>query len=306
MQISDIFMYLIVKIFCKIKKNFLNMQRVSLIIVIFVIFTAHSMGIVAIVGGHVISDKDMREGIAIARSPFFGKPLPDNNLKQLVLDNFIEQTLILDEAEHFGIMLSDREVVQYMVDSFRVRSIDEFAKKIVENGLSWEKVFAQAKAKLLWRQLVNEMVIPSISVSDAEIVEWHEQNNNRYGKIYNIKSLFAEDVSTINSSAYSNYIDCKDIESFANTFGLQVASDASLLFADMNTEIKRQITKGLSIGKLSNAINDNEFIVLCSVDKAKSLDDEEVYRKLFELKVSANKMAYLNKIKARYYASEQQ
>lgn len=137
------------------------------------------LGIAAIVNNTVISTLDLEERVNLVLATS-GKPsipeLRETARKQL-LPALVDETLRLEEARRYSIMVSSSEIDQ------AVRTIEAQQNKppgsleafIVNNGLSLASFHQQIRSQVAWRKLLARKARRDISITEEEIRRTQER-----------------------------------------------------------------------------------------------------------------------------------
>lgn len=113
-----------------------------------------------------------------------GMPLNDEKLKEYkknILDGLIEQELLIQESIKQGIIVNP-EIVQTELDNFKkqFKSEKEFQKKLTEMNYSEKMVRAQIKRTKTMRQLIDEKILPSITIADEEAKSYYDTHPDEF------------------------------------------------------------------------------------------------------------------------------
>lgn len=129
--------------------------------------------IAATINGEMISNKDLQE-----RANLFalttGLAINAKNKKMVadkVLQNTIDEKIKLQEAEKYGVSVSDKEVREAYRNFEKANGVPagKFADVLKEYHVSRDVFMMQIKANLLWNKLIARRSGAQISVSEREV-----------------------------------------------------------------------------------------------------------------------------------------
>lgn len=140
--------------------------------------------VVAVVGPDIVTLSELEE---------FSQQLPQMT-KEEVLNVLIEDLLIEQEAKRIGITVSDAEVeasIQARMAQFNM-SEQEFARTLVEQGMSIEEFKEKLRSRIMKMKFVQHEVRGGIDVSDEEVLNFYKlhQDDFRAGKEVHLAHIF--------------------------------------------------------------------------------------------------------------------
>lgn len=102
------------------------------------------------------------------------------DFKQRLLDNLINQELVRQAAEEQGVKVSQADVDEQL-ETLRAGFADEaqFEQAIESAGMNTETLEEQIREQLLTAKLI-ESLTPDSTISDAEIEEYYEKNEQQF------------------------------------------------------------------------------------------------------------------------------
>ena len=105
-----------------------------------------------------------------------------SDLRKKALDNLINDVLIRQEVERFGINVSEEQMDKEIerVRKERDLTLEDFEKVVAEDGLSMEEFRVRLKKILEKQELIGHMVTSKVLVTDTEIQEEYESRSNDY------------------------------------------------------------------------------------------------------------------------------
>ena len=173
----------------------------GLIVVVFIFFGMGSMGAkkrnqVAMVNDRPITMKDYKQSyqnIIEQMRQRFGNNLNDELLKMLqvekqALDRLIEDQLISEEAEKLDIQITDKELQSLLagISAFQRDGsfdIDSYRMVLSRNRLTPEG-FEAMQRRSMRQNMVKEMVLGTVKVSDVEARTWYTHENTQMAVDY--------------------------------------------------------------------------------------------------------------------------
>lgn len=103
-------------------------------------------------------------------------------LRRQALDNLVNDVLIQQEVNRFGIDVND-EIMDKEIERVRKgreMSLEEFEQTVKEDGLTMEEFRARLKAILEKQELIGHMVSSKVLVTDTEIQDEYEARKDDY------------------------------------------------------------------------------------------------------------------------------
>lgn len=141
---------------------------------------------VAVVNGVKIPKKDLERKVELIKARYASQGMPVEGqrlarLKETILDNLIEKELLFQESQAQGIEV-DPKKIQKELDNLkgRFKSEADFQKKIASMNYSEDLLKKQIKENLAIRKLIDEKIASKISVSDEEIKDYYENNQDEF------------------------------------------------------------------------------------------------------------------------------
>ena len=138
--------------------------------------------------------------------------------RSTILNKTIDEVLLLQEAKDKGIEVQDQEVEQlldsYMAQSGITRSMLD--QQLAQNNMSYEDLKEVYRKQIIITKLLNETVISKLEVSDEEIENYYEENEE--GEIVRVQEqVKARHILVDNRSAAEDILDrIEEGESFAD------------------------------------------------------------------------------------------
>jgi peptidyl-prolyl cis-trans isomerase SurA len=140
--------------------------------------------VVAVVNNDAITLSELQETIVAFRAD--GKQgrggLSDDELAKQVLPKLIDSRLQLQEADREKITVEDQEVadeINERIKIYNTKSVEDFEKLLKEQGLTMEAVRKRVREGLRVQKIIRRKVALRVSVTDAEIVQYLEENRQK-------------------------------------------------------------------------------------------------------------------------------
>jgi peptidyl-prolyl cis-trans isomerase SurA len=137
--------------------------------------------VIAVVNNDAITLAELQESVASRRieARQQQRDLADDTLMQDSLNQLIEFRLQIQEAEREKITLEDTEVTDEFnerIKRYGMKNEDEFDKVIRAQGITIESIKRRLRESLKVQKLVRRKVALRVSVTDAEITQYLEDN----------------------------------------------------------------------------------------------------------------------------------
>src|SRR5580658_6012987 len=97
-------------------------------------------------------------------------------LRLNILQGLIEREIMLQQAEKQGLMATDAEVINQFTVMKSPYTEEEFQKKLQQTGLTVEQIKDQIRREESGKKLMNKEVSSKISITDAEIKKFYDDN----------------------------------------------------------------------------------------------------------------------------------
>ncbi len=97
-------------------------------------------------------------------------------LRLNILQGLIEREIMLQQAEKQGLTATDAEVINQFTVMKSPYTEEEFQKKLQQTGLTVEQIKDQIRREESVKKLMNKEVSSKISITDAEIKKFYEDN----------------------------------------------------------------------------------------------------------------------------------
>jgi len=151
--------------------------------------------IVAVVNGELITLFELNQRVKPYLERFRGKELGQKEketilqMKKDVLDKMIEDILIKQRAEEYGIEVTDMEV-QNRVRRIKNRNQmteEKFRQELKRQGMTMEEFSQKIREDILKHRLISAMVKRKVVVTDEEIKEYYEEHKADYSREKKVK-----------------------------------------------------------------------------------------------------------------------
>ncbi len=254
---------------------------------------ATKVQILAKINNQIITNIDLehRLNLAIEISNIPNEIKFREQIKKQVLNLLIDESLKIQEAEKYGILVSSDEVYSE-INSLEKRlnlPKDSLIKNFKKKNIPEIAIYDQLRVQLLWNKIITYRVANNISISNKQIEEALQNFIKSSGEVeYNISEIFiSHDTSNIENSSedkiYSIYnrVDASNFTILAQQF-----SDGALNINNwyresaLNPEIIKTI-RNTKIGDISKPIKTNSGLHIYLLnDKRKTkkiIENETLY-----------------------------
>jgi peptidyl-prolyl cis-trans isomerase SurA len=141
--------------------------------------------VVAVVNNDAITLSELQETIVAYRAENRqqrGSSPSDDELAKQFLPRLIDNRLQLQEADREKITVEDHEVSEELLERIKVyntKTLEEFEKLVKEQGISMDAVKKRVREGLRVQKVIRRKVALRVSVTDAEIVQYLEENRQK-------------------------------------------------------------------------------------------------------------------------------
>jgi peptidyl-prolyl cis-trans isomerase SurA len=139
--------------------------------------------VVAVVNNDAITLSELQETIFAYRAETRQRGGPsDDELAKQFLPRLIDNRLQLQEADRERITVEDQEVTEELLDrikTYKAKSLEDFEKMLKEQGISIDAVRKRVRESLRVQKVIRRKVALRVSVTDAEIVQYLEENRQK-------------------------------------------------------------------------------------------------------------------------------
>ena len=151
--------------------------------------------VMAKVNGYKIlrSEVDKTYNTQVAGSPQKPTPTEEEALRLNVLGQIIYNQLQLQKAEKLGIIATDDEVESKFNQAKAPYSQEQFQKLLKDRGFSQEDYKLEIRRNLTVDKLLNKEIASKVTISDADIQGYYNQNKAEFNLIeprYSLATIF--------------------------------------------------------------------------------------------------------------------
>lgn len=137
--------------------------------------------IVAIVNDDVVTETELGYRMSVIKEQMKGADvsLPgDDVLQPQVLDRLIEQMLVLQAAERYGVFVDDQALNQalYTVARQNDVSVSELRDMLEDDGIDYQKFLNDLRTQITVQRTEQRLISSEISLSGEEIEHLYQQN----------------------------------------------------------------------------------------------------------------------------------
>jgi len=141
--------------------------------------------VVAVVNNDAITLSELQETIVAYRAENRqqrGAGPGDDELAKQFLPRLIDSRLQLQEADRERITVDDQEVSDELTERIKIynaKTLEEFEKLVKEQGITMDSVKKRVREGLRVQKVIRRKVVLRVSVTDAEIVQYVEENRQK-------------------------------------------------------------------------------------------------------------------------------
>ena len=132
-------------------------------------------GIAAIVNDEIISLYDLEERMKLVISSV---GMQDNiesrdDIRSATMQSLIDETLQIQEAQQFGISVSESEIDDALREIEKLNKIpeNEIESFLETRGINMEYLRKQIRGKIAWSKIMQQYLIPQIEIKEEEVKE---------------------------------------------------------------------------------------------------------------------------------------
>ena len=131
-------------------------------------------GIAAVVNNEIITMRELQERMAASRIT----QGVQNPVQQAVLQNMIDEKLMRQDAEQFGINISDTQVAEALSNIAQRNNLppEKLRPAIEHMGLKWDEYLKNLRTEMAMEELRNRIVQSRVNVTESDIDAFLKQN----------------------------------------------------------------------------------------------------------------------------------
>lgn len=279
------------------KKN-INYLLLSFILIFYNNIYATKIQILAKINNQIITNIDLehRLNLAIEISNIPNEIKFREQIKQQILDLLIDESLKIQEAEKYGILISSAEVYSEISSLEQKLNLpkDSLIKNFKRKNIPEIAIYNQIRVQLLWNKIIAYRIANNISISNKQIEEALQNFIKSSGEVeYNISEIFisyssnnVEDSSDDKIYSIYNKVDTSNFTILAQQF-----SDGALNINNwyresaLNPKTIKTI-RNLKIGDISKPIKTNSGLhiyLLNDKRKTKKINENETLYNLSQI-----------------------
>ena len=259
---------------------------------------ATKIQILAKINNQIITNVDLEHrlnlAIEIANIPNENKFR--NQIKQQILNLLIDESLKIQEAERYGILISSEEVYSEISSLEKRLELpkDSLIKNFKKKNIPEIAIYNQIRVELLWNKIIAYRIANNIKISNKQIEEALQNFIKSSGEVeYNISEIFiSHDSNNVeNSSEDKIYSIYNRVDSSNFTILAQQFSDGALNINNwyresaLSPEIIKTI-RNLKIGDISKPTKTNyglHIYLLNDKRKTKKIVENETLYNLSQI-----------------------
>ena len=279
------------------KKN-INYLLFLFILIFYNNLYATKIQILAKINNQIITNIDLEQrlNLAIEISNIPNEIKFRRQIKQQILNLLIDESLKIQEAEKYGILISSAEVYAEISNLELKLNLpkDSLIKNFKQKNIPEIAIYNQIRGQLLWNKIIAYRIASNISISNKQIEEALQNFIKSSGEVeYNISEIFISHASNDaeNSSEDKIYSISNKVNTSNFTILAQQFSDGALNINNwyresaLNPEIIKTI-RNLKIGNISKPIKTNSGLhiyLLNDKRKTKKITEKEILYNLSQI-----------------------
>ena len=279
------------------KKN-INYLLFLFILIFYNNLYATKIQILAKINNQIITNIDLehRLNLAIEISNIPNEIKFRKQIKQQVLDLLIDESLKIQEAEKYGILISSAEVYSEISNLEQRLNLpkDSLIKNFKRKNIPEIAIYNQIRVQLLWNKIIAYRIANNISISNKQIEDALQNFIKSSGEVeYNISEIFISHASNNieNSSEDKIYSIYNKVDTSNFMILAQQFSDGALNVNNwyresaLNSETIKTI-RNLKIGDISKPIKTNSGLhiyLLNDKRKTKKISENETLYNLSQI-----------------------
>ena len=274
------------------KKN-INYLLFLFILIFYNNLYATKIEILAKINNQIITNIDLehRLNLAIEISNIPNEIKFRKQIKKQILNLLIDESLKIQEADKYGILISSAEVYSEISSLEQRLNLpkDSLVKNFKRKNIPEIAIYNQIRGQLLWNKIIAYRIASNISISNKQIEEALQNFIKSSGEVeYNISEIFISHASNNieNSSEDKIYSISNKVDGSNFTILAQQFSDGVLNINNwyresaLNPEVMKTI-RNLKIGDISKPIKTNSGLHIYLLnDKRKTkkiIENETLY-----------------------------
>lgn len=158
----------------------------ALIGILLLIFVTYNSGmlsdvfssntVVATVNSIEITESDLQEEISKLPSYYKTGAIDEKTLRSAILEQLVARELLLEEAENKGIIVSDIELEETIVNITIAAQVtlEELGQKLEEQNITMEEFEETIKKQIVMNKLIEQQVLADVSITEEDINSYYE------------------------------------------------------------------------------------------------------------------------------------
>lgn len=283
--------------------------------------------VVAVVNDDAIMSSDLDQRVSQVRQQMQSRNIgmPDQNeLREQVLSRMITEQIELQMAQRANLSVSDSDLNQAMrgVAQRNNMTLEQFADRVEQEGMSYAQVREQVRRELLITQVQQRSVASQVNISDREVDQYLKQAGSNANTQYHLAHILIsvpqaptpqqaeaarQKAEQLRKEITSGRAKFQEVAA-AQSDGPQALDGGDLGWrsgAEMPS-IFDDVVPGLSVGEVSEPIRSpSGYHLITLLDKRgggnADQQREQIRRTLFQRKVNEELEAWTQEIRASAY-----
>lgn len=271
--------------------------------------------IVAIVNREIITQKDLDDFMNFMNlqlsAKYQGKELEDkmNEIKPDLLNRLIEDRLILEEAKKENTQADDARL-KAKIDEIKSHypSEAEFQDALVKQGLTQADIEKRIREQLLIFEIVDLQIRKKIIVSPKEVTDFYEEHKEEFvqPETRRVNSLITKN-EVLANKVISSLGQVADLDKISKEYPLELNDLGAVRKGQLVKEIE-DVIFNMDAGSISKAIKIGDTYYIFKLEEVLPLKkynlvevQEEIYYRLYELKMQEKLTCWLEDLRKKAY-----
>lgn len=125
-------------------------------------------------------ERELGSEVRLSESDLAFTPEQISVLKKNLLDNWINQTLLLQEARRINLGVSQEEVERRLLQMGKDFPKEHLQQSLAENALSWEELRPRVSRLIRMEKLMVTVVYPRVGVTEAELHAFYDAHREDF------------------------------------------------------------------------------------------------------------------------------
>lgn len=280
--------------------------------------TAHGQAlptIVAVVGDDIITTKDMKDRVHLAKVLSHMQDAEDSTLYPQVLQLLIDERLVEQEAARLGVTVDPQDMKRTIqnVESQQQLSKNGFEQYLKDNKLDHDSIMRQLKGQILWTKILQSKIRPKVQLRDQEVAGLLSFISADSSVKVSFKQVYKSIDTPVNHKQVTYDISelerfrkrvkgCHDFEKKASDLKGFTYGQQALSMKDLHADIRDAVFL-LPVGQISPVIHSPSALRLVIVCKKQEASDEreQVEQMIFNKRLGSEAKHMMSRLRRDTY-----